>query len=67
MTVIVWACLAVVLAIIIFLCGPALLQIPLIAIEVADFMGYLVKHQVKRWKESWRMLREVFLGEGPEN
>lgn len=66
MNVIIWTLLALAIAFFIFVCGPSLLQVPLIVIEVADFIRYLILRQVKRWKESIKMLREVLFGDGPD-
>lgn len=62
MNVIIWVLAALAIALIIFLYGPLLLQLPLIAIEVADFINWLVNRHIKRWKEAIDMWREVFGG-----
>ena len=61
-------CVLALLAIVafIFICGPALLHVPLIVVEMVDVINFLIQLQVERWKETIAMLREVLFGDGED-
>jgi len=62
MKVIFWVLLVLLAVLIIFVTGPTVLQLPLLIMDLVDFILYAIVYKAKQWKETIKMLREELFG-----
>jgi hypothetical protein len=60
MSVIIYVLITLLFALLIFIIGPAMLEVPLLVIDLCDLIMFAIKRQADNWKKAIKSLREAF-------